>query len=275
MNKIFSISILAIFACLLVKPSTVTAQQQCAIENNFFQAGENLTYDLYIKLGITVKGGYANLSTRSVQYDGKDAYKMTLVSESQGLARKAFELNDTLACFMTKDLIPLAYHKDAHEGGDHTIERQKYSYSGNTVKINSVRHKNGEFKFDENLEFSSCAYDLMSILFYARTLDYENMTKGAERTVNFVSGKKKVSMRIVYDGKDQMKANDGKKYNCMKLTLYIHDEAFDGGKEAMKVYISDDANRLPIRLDTKLKVGSTRAVLKSYKGNRHPLNVAR
>lgn len=275
MNKIFYTSIILLSALFIAMPSRVAAQQPCAIENKFFQAGEDLTYDLYIKFAVTVKGGYANLSTRSAKYDGKDAYKMTLVSESQGFARKVFELDDTLACFMTKDLIPLAYHKDAHEGGDYTKERQKYSYSGNNVKINTIRHKNGDFKFDENIEFSSCAYDLMSILFYARTLDYGSMTKGSENTVNFVSGRKKVSMRIVYDGKEQMKANDGKKYNCMKLTLYIHDEAFDNGQEAMKVYISDDDNRMPIRLDTKLKVGSTRAVLKSYKGNKHPLNIAK
>lgn len=275
MIKTFYTSILLVFAIWMAAPLEVSAQQKCEIENKYFEAGEDLMYDLYIKFAVTIKGGYANLSTSSVKYEGQDAYKMTLVTESQGLARKAFELNDTLSCYTTKKLVPLAYYKDAHEGGDHTIERQRYTYFPDKVLINSVRHKNGELKFDENLEFSTCAYDLMSILFYARTLDYQNMTKGSERTVNFVSGKRKVSMRIVYDGKEQMKANDGNKYNCLKLTLYIHDEAFDNGKEAMKVYISDDDNRLPIRLDTKLKVGSTRAVLKSYKGNRHPLNVAK
>lgn len=275
MNRILYISITLLLVSLFVIPFRTVAQQKCAIENKYFQAGESLTYDLYITLAVTVKGGYANLTTRSTTYDGKDAYKMTLVSESQGFARKVFALDDTLACFMTKDLVPLAYHKDAHEGGDYTKERFKYSYSGSGVKINTVRHKNGSFRFDENLDFSGCTYDLMSILFYARTLDYTNMAKGEETTVNFVSGKDKVSMKIVYDGKEEMKANDKNKYNCMKLTLYIYDDAFEGGKEAMKVYISDDDNRLPIRLDTKLKVGSTRAVLKSYKGNRHPLNVAK
>jgi len=273
MNKSLYIFVLILGLTVLV-PFTSSAQK-CEIENNYFQDGEDLTYDLYIRFAASIKGGYANLKTKSVKYDGKDAYKMTLVSESQGFARKVFELNDTLACYMSKNLVPLAYHKDAHEGGDYTKERLKYSYSGNNVNINSVRHKNGTFRFNENLTFSGCTYDLMSILFYARTLNYNSMNKGSETTVNFVTGKNKVSMRIVYDGKEQVKANDGKKYNCMRLTLYIHDDAFENGKEAMKVYISDDDNRLPVRLETKLKVGSTRVILKSYKGNRHPLNVAR
>lgn len=264
-----------LIATLLFFGITSKSQAQCTIENNYFQAGEQMTYDLYIKFAATIKGGYASLSTQSVQYDGKDAYKMSLVSESQGFARKMFALNDTLACYMSKDLQPLAYTKDAHEGDDHTIEKLTYSYSGDDVKIRTVRHKNGTFRFDETLDFSGCTYDLMSILFYARTLDYPNMKSGSQTTVNFVTGKSKVSMRIAYNGKEVVKANDGKKYNCMKLTLYIQDEAFDNGKEAMKVYITDDNNRMPVRLETKLKVGSTRVVLKSYKGNKHPVNIAR
>lgn len=268
---IWSLIVLVTFGVLT--PNKVSAQ--CEIENKYFQEGEQLSYDLYIKLGATVKGGYASLTTLPVRYDGKDAYKMTLVSESQGFARKVFPLNDTLTCYMSKKLVPLAYTKDAHEGDDHTVEKLSYSYSGNNVKIRSIRHKNGTFRFDETLSFTGCTYDLMSILFYARTLNYANMKDGAETTVNFVTGKQNVSMKIVYDGKEKVKANDGKSYNCLKLTLYVKDEAFDNGKEAMKVYITDDDNRLPVKLETKLKVGSTRVVLKSYKGNKHPLNVAK
>lgn len=253
-----------------------SASSQCSIDNKYFQAGEQLNYDLYIKFAVTVKGGYAKMITENSKYEGKDAYKMTLISESQGFARKVFELSDTLACYTTKGVTPLAYHKDAHEGGDYTKERLTYSYpGGEKVKIRTKRHKNGDFKFDENLEFSGCTYDLMSVLFYARTLNYHQMSRGTETKVNFVTGKSKVSMRIVYNGKETVKANDDKKYNCMKLTLYIQDDAFDGGKEAMKVYITDDDNRMPVKLETKLKVGSTRAVLKSYKGLKHPVNVVR
>lgn len=259
--------------CLLFL-ATATLRAQCPIENNYFQSGEILTYDLYIKLGLTVKGGYAKLTTNSVNYKGKDAYRMTLVSQSEGFARKIFPLNDTLTCYTTKNLVPLAYLKNAHEGDDVTIEKMTYSHSGENVEIKTVRHKNGNFKFDETLNFKGCTYDMMSILFYARALDYEEMTNGSERKVNFVSGKSKVSMRVVYNGKEKVKANNGKKYNCVKLTLYIMDKAFDNGQEAMKVYITDDSNRMPIHLETKLKVGSTKVILKSYKGNKHPVNVA-
>ena len=261
-------------ACFL---SLNTAKSQCKVNNLPFQNGEQLEYDLYIKIGfISKKGGYATLNTTSSKYEGKDAYKMDLISETQGVARKLFSLTDTLTAYTDKNLAPIAYIKNAHEGGDYTKELVKYSYgqyaNKETIKIQTKRHRNGEFKFDELIEAPGCTYDLVSILGYCRTLDYANMKIDDETRVNFISGKNRGSMRIVYNGKETVKANDGNKYNTIKLTLYVADKAFDDGKEAMKVYITDDSNRIPVSLETKLKVGSTKALLRGYKGNKYTVN---
>lgn len=264
-----------LFAVLLLCTFSYTeAKAQCGVSNVPFQGGEKLNYDLYIKLGfMSSKGGFATLKTTSTNYQGKDAFKMDLISETQGMARKLFTLNDTLSAYTTKDLTPLAYLKDAHEGDDYTKERLSYKYNGNgSIEIQTKRHKNGDFKFDEKITTPGCTYDLVSILAYCRALDYSNMKIDKETVVNFISGKNRGTMRIVYNGKETVKANDGKKYNTIKLTLYVADEAFDNGKEAMKVYISDDNNRIPISLETQLKVGSTKAILKSFSGNKYPVN---
>jgi len=261
-------------ACFL---SLTTATAQCNVSNLPFQSGEHLEYDLYIKLGfVSKKEGYAALNTTSTTYEGKDVYKMALISETQGMARKLFSLNDTLIAYTNKNLVPIAYVKNAHEGGDYTKELVKYSYGDNqnteTIKIQTKRHTNGVFKFDELIEAPGCTYDLVSILFYCRALDYSNMKIDDETKVNFISGKNRGNMRIVYNGKETVKANDGNKYNTIKLTMYVSDKAFDNGKEAMKVYITDDSNRIPISLETKLKVGSTKALLTGYKGNKYTVN---
>ncbi|NDW18133.1 DUF3108 domain-containing protein [Dysgonomonas sp. 216] len=248
---------------------------QCEIDNIYFNAGEALTYDLHMKFGISTKAGTGTLNVKNVTYAGNDAYKMSLTTNSQGFARKIFKLDDTLSCVMSKDLVPLAFMKDAHEGDDYTRERVGYAYSGDgSVKVKAVRYKNGGFRFDETIQFNNCAYDMLSIVYFARTLDYSNMKKGNKKRVDFISGKKKLKMEIVHDGTEKQKDSNGKKHNCIKLVLKISDNAFDNEEEAMKVYITNDANRLPIRIDSKLKVGSTRAVLKSYKGNKYPLGTS-
>lgn len=266
--------IAALITCCTI--FSLQAQTQCKVNNKYFQAGEELTYDLYFKWGlVNTKAGTSTLKTVSERYSNKDAYKMTMTAKSSGMVNKVFSINDTLSAYATKDLIPLAYHKNAEEGGDHTIENMTYTYGASgEVSVHTKRTKNGEEKFDEVIKSNSCVYDLISVVFYARTLDYSTMKKGDEVRVDFISGKRKSYMLIEYQGTENMKANDDKTYSCLKLVLSVmnaNEKAFEDKQEAMKVYITNDDNRMPVRLDSKLNVGSTRAILKSYKGNKYPV----
>jgi len=244
---------------------------QCEVENNYFQSGEVLTYDMYFKYGILyTKAGSSTLSVTDDTMNGKNIYKMTLLAKSGGLAKSFFSMSDTISAFMSRRLTPLAYTKDAHENGDHTTERANYTYlSDGSVSLRNINIRNGNLRYDTTLVSDNCMYDMLSIVYYARTLDYSSMKKGDHATVSFFSGRKKVDMDIEYHGVESVSANDGRDYNCIKLVLNMNERAFENKNEAMKVYITDDSNRIPIRIESKLKVGSTRAILKQYKGQRN------
>jgi len=260
--KLLLISFIALFS--------VQLKAQCETENNSFRGGEFLEYDLYFKYGlIYTKAGNSTLSVYDANYKGKDAYKLMLTANSVGAAKAIFSIADTLTSYTTKGITPLAYLKDAHEGGDYRTERATYDYSSGKIRLRNINKKNADLRYDTTLVSNNCMYDMLSIVYYARTLNYDNMKKGDEVTVSFLSGRKKVNMTIVHQGTESVLANDGRKYNCIKLSLMINERAFEDKNEAMKVYITEDLNRIPIRIDSKLKVGSTRALLRSYRGQRN------
>lgn len=266
--------ILALILCCIIFGS-IQINAQCKIANKYFDSGETLEMDLYIKYGLlNTKGGTSTLKLENANYNGLNAYKASLIANSSGLARKVFALDDTLSSFMTKAIVPLEFVKRAHEGKEHTQENIKYTYSNGNVNLHAKRIKNGTLRFDEDLTSTKCVYDMISVVYYARTLDYSKMKKGDEKGIEFISGKKKAYMVIEHAGIEKLKANDEKKYECIKLILSITDgneSAFSNKEEAMTVYITNDNNRMPVRLDSKLKIGSTRAILKSYSGNRYPI----
>lgn len=247
---------------------------QCEItDNKYFKPGENLTYDLYFKYGIMAsKAGYASLFTQKTQYGSQSAYKMSLVSHSTGAARRFFKLDDTLVAFMDVKLKPLAFWKDAHEGDDNVVERQTYSYQPDgSIHIRARRLKNGEERHNVLLTTQSCTYDMISIIYYARTLDYDNMQRNSKTNVVFISGKKKVNMQIHYEGLERVQANNNRTYTCYKLALTILDDAFVNQENAMRVYITNDLNRIPVQIESRLKIGSSRAVLRSFAGLKNPV----
>lgn len=263
-----------VFALMMVLMSA-DAIAQCPIDIKQFQAGEQMTYDLYFKYGLIYKkAGVSTLKVSPVTYGGQSAYKASLTAKTQGVVNKLYSLNDTLSSIMTTKLVPLEFIKKAHEGKDDTDERTVYTYEGGKTNIHAKRIRNGEQRFDERMSTTSCVYDMVSVVYYARTIDYSKMKKGDVKSVEFMSGKRKALMVIEYEGIETIEANDDKKYSCIKLVLSIangNKDAFQDKEEAMKVYITNDNNRMPIRLDSKLKIGTTRAFLKSYRGNMYPV----
>ncbi len=258
---------------LLVSLISYSISAQKALKNNAFEDGEQLTYDLYYKYGIiNMKGGKATLSTEATTYNNKDAYKMTLYASTRGIIGNFFAVDDTLTSYMDKNLVPQLFVKGAREGGDYTRERHVYSYKNGDTTLRTIRHKNGEFRFDEIINTKHCTYDMMSILAFARTLDYSKMKRGDNTQVQFITGKRLVNMYIRYKGTSKLKVNNGKTYEAIELSLMILDKAFVDQEEAMRVWITNDENKLPLQIYTNLKVGEMRSVLKDFSGNKHPLN---
>lgn len=254
---------------LFTLPFTLLSAQ-CEVKNNSFQAGEVLTYDMYFKYGLLyTKAGSSSISVSNTLHKGKETYKATMIGKSSGVAKKIITVSDTIVTYMTKDLIPLAYSKDAHEGKDHTIERATYDYTNGKISVRNINQRNGKLRYDTVHVAETCMYDVLSILYYARNLNFDGAKKGDKTTVSFFAGRRKVFMDIIYQGIEKVSANDDNNYNCIKLIMMMNEDAFEDKNEAMRVFMTDDPNRIPIRIDSKLKIGSTRVVLNGYKGQKN------
>ena len=243
---------------------------QCELVNNAFASGEDIQYDLYFSYGfLNARAGKGSLAVTEANYRGKNSYKTVMMLNTSGLAGNLYTVNDTLTSYIDMQLRPLLFTKEASEGKDYSVERQVYTYAGGKVSIRAIRHWNGEERFDEVVTTDQCTYDYLSILPYIRNLDYTGMQAGDRKFVQFISGRKPVNMYINYMGTSSIKANNGKKYEVINISMTILDDAFTNQKEALKASITNDANRTPVIIDTNLKIGSVRAVLRKVSGSRH------
>lgn len=244
---------------------------QCRLTNTAFASGEDIRYDLYLNLGfLNARAGRGSLSVTEANYRGENAYKTVMMLNTSGLAGNIYTVNDTLTSFVDMDLRPLLFTKEAFEGKDYSVERQSYTYEGDKVKIRAYRVWNGEEQFDEIVTSDQCTYDYLSVIPYIRNLNYTGMKPGDRHHIRFISGRKHVNMYVNYLGISTVKANNGKKYEVINLSMTILDEAFTNQKDALKASLTNDKNRIPVIIDTTLKMGTIRAVLKDVSGTRHP-----
>ena len=252
--------------------------QQCEVANTAFKEGESVRYDLYFDWGIIWKKvGYATFSTEKTVYEGQPAYDIRLMAVGSKEADMLFKLRDSLQVYMTERLEPLYYKKAAEEGSHYSVDEAWYERENGVSKVHQLRTRPGVADFtpiESDTEDSRCIYDMLSIIARARNFSAEHFMQGHQTTLPLATGRKVEEETLICLGDNTIKAKDGKKYACKGFSLYAFDKDGDK-KEILRFYITDDANRLPVRIDFYLKIGSAKAYLKEVKGNAHPLTSAK
>jgi hypothetical protein len=132
------------------------------------------------------------------------------------------------------------------------------------------RKKNNVLRFDTTLRVNNLGFDILNVFLFVRTLDYSKIKQVDSVPLSVFLGVRKANIIIRYAGQTVIEKSSKLKYKALKLNVDIADEVFNGSKNAMEVWISDDENRIPLKLKAKLNIGAAEADLASYRGLKHP-----
>ena len=251
--------------------SEALAQSQCGIENIAFKSGERLTYDLYFNWKfVWVKVGSAWMNTDLTTFQGKQAYKASLVTGGNKKLDKFFTMRDTLLSYCSPDLSPLYFRKGAREGKRYYVDELWYTYPKNTCKLRMHRIDHHGESHWKDAQYKDCIYDMMSIFLRARNFDASTLKVGDRIPMPISDARRLSHSWLQYRGKENFKLEGSKeKFRCLVFSFI---EREDGqNHELIRFYVTDDKNHIPVRLDMFLSFGSAKAFLRSYKGIRSEL----
>ena len=79
------------------------------------------------------------------------------------------------------------------------------------------------------------------------------------------------NLYIKYMGKEDVKTRYGKFHTIKFKPLLVKGTLFQGG-EKMTVWVSDDPNHIPLRIESPIVVGSIKVDMMGYKNLRYPLS---
>jgi hypothetical protein len=237
------------------------------------QEGEMLHYDIRYKYGLVMlKAGVADYSVKGEYYRQDYAFKIALSFKTSSFFDRIYKIRDTLNSYLhNENLEPLYHIRKIHEGDTHFWEELFFSvHSSQYSEARVIRSNSMGVKFDTIIFSNNAGYDLLSVFIFARTLDYSNLAKGKTFNISSFVGKDKVNIIARYDGQTVVEKSEKLKYNAHKLAIDIADNAFKESKNAMEIWISDDMNRIPLKLKAKLAIGAAEVDLASYQNLKYP-----
>jgi hypothetical protein len=105
-------------------------------------------------------------------------------------------------------------------------------------------------------------------------MDFSRMKVNDTVTVTGFFEDEFYKLKIIYRGKETVRLKVGKVRALLFEPLMPKNKMFEG-ENSIKAYFSDDKNRIPVKIDAEMFVGSAGVELTHYSGLKHPLNLVK
>ena len=113
---------------------------------------------------------------------------------------------------------------------------------------------------------------MLSAFFFARTFKKENIITGQSFYIPVFMDDENYILEIKYLTNEIIDAKWGK-IDCMVFQPKMQEGRVFEDEEKMKIWITDDANRLLLRVETDIWAGTIKAELEDYKQLKYPLTI--
>ena len=215
---------------------------------------ETLNYEIVYHWGMIWKhAGDATLSLRKTS----SGYNAQLTGKTRSWADKVYPVRDTLKCTMDANLRPLRYEKLTHEKDYYARDVVKFSYNFSHTSAHCTRYrKSGTTSID--LSAKAQAYDMLSVFYMLRNLDFNELSRNKNYTTIIFSGKEKEYLTINYQGIETIKMRDGSKRQAHRITFKFTQEGGKKSSDNLTAWMSTQDDRIPLLLVGKLPVGEVK-----------------
>jgi len=212
---------------------------------------------------------YATLEVKDEMIDNIPVHHIVGIGKSSGILSAFFKVEDNYETFIDKkEVKPYRFIRKINEGGHIKDIEINFDHTNKKALVfNKKYNKKETFTIKDNIQ------DMMSSFYYLRNnIDVSSLKKGDEQFVNMFFDNENYLFKLRFLGREIVKMN-GNKIRCLKFRPIVQAERVFKEEESLTVWVSDDDNRMPVRIKADILVGSINADLVAYKGLKHPLKI--
>lgn len=255
MKKHFTITLIF----LLLTTAQLFSQQA-------FDSGEWFKFRIHYGM---FNASYATLKVDETSINNTPVYHIKGKGKSTGLLGLFFKVDDDYQTYIDKRTgKPYKFIRNINEGGytkDLVID---FDHSNNKAHV--LDKKNREKK---SYSVPNNVHDMLSSFYYIRNqIDADELKPGDEMRLNMFIDDENLDFKLVFLGRDTIKTKFGK-VATLKFRPYVLAGRVFKEKESLTFWISDDKNKIPVKIEADLAVGSLDADLEDYKGLKHQFRI--
>lgn len=232
--------------------TTIAANELRTINNDAFKPGELLKFRIHYGF---LDAGEATIEVKNelMNIGGRSCYHFVGIGRSVGAFDWFFKVRDRYESVVDQQaMVPWLFIRRISEGG--YTKNQNVSFNHYT---DSATSEKATIAVPDNTQ------DLISSFFYARTIDFSNAKEGDVFPITGYLDDAVFPMNLKFLGREKVKSKKGT-FRCLKFRPMLVEGRVFKDEEDMTVWISDDKNKIPVRVQTNILVGSIKMDLVDY-----------
>ena len=212
-------------------------------------------------MGQYIGAGEATFTSSLTRFNGKPACHFVGEGKTYSFFDKFFKVRDRYESYVdTTNMLPMKFIRNVDEGGHKIYNNVSFNQNSNTATSTT-----GVFKVTD------CIQDVVSAVYYARNIDFDKYKPGDKIPFDMFLDDEIYHLYVRYMGRETVKTQYGK-FKAIKIKpLLVKGTIFEGG-EKMNAWLSDDQNRLLLRVESPISVGSIKVDMMGYSNLRYKLS---
>lgn len=238
----------------------ITAQELTMVNEPVFKAGERLNYKL--KYGfLTAAEADLKVENTDIKYNGHPALHIIAEGRTAGTFDFFYKVRNRYESYVDeKTLLPYFYAENRHEGSWKHSDKVTFNHETNKITANKGTYPE-----------VGKVFDFVSAYYFARSIDVSKMRIGQTFDLKYFLEDGIYSLQIAYVGKEKVTCSMGT-FNCLKFNPAIMPGRIFKKNSKLYLWITDDDNRIPVKAQVEVLVGSITMDLTGATGLKYPLN---
>jgi len=242
------------------------------VKNESFERGEEIEFKMNFGI-FTIGRAKMKVHPNYYKVNSQGCYKVDIWGKTSGMVDWVARVDDNFGAYIdTLSLVPHISYRKIKEGNYRKDELVKYNHKTNNIEVKTRNKKTG--KYNEPTSYASSIKNVRSLIsgfMYLRTVDFTKLSKGDTLTMSGFFEDSFYNLDIIYKGKGIVKTKLGK-IRAIKLVPIMPDNKLFDGENSVTAWISDDKNKLPIKIEADMFIGSSGVEITNYKGVKNPIN---
>ena len=231
-----------------------------------FEVGE--WFKFRVHYGI-VNAGYATLEVQEGVRNNRQVFHAVGRGYTTGVSRFFFKVDDLYESYFDKTTgNPYQFVRKIDEGGYTKNQEGFFNQSNDQVLVKDYKSKT-----EKRFSIPNNTQDIVSTFYYLR--NHPNVDKlkiGESIAIDMFFDNETTKFKLKFIGREQILTKFGTISTMIFRPLVQSGRVFKE-EESLTVWISDDNNKLPLRIQASLAVGSIKADLDAYKGIKYPFTI--